>query len=510
MQMQPPMSPQRFLQPLDRVSLVVIVLLAVIIGGLILSGDRSAPRVREFNWQDTQVGADDRALVITFSRPMDRASVEQNLKIDPPLPGKYSWSGRRMAYTLNTPAPYGTSFQVKLENARDRFTQEGSNQASIQPFLGQFQSHDRAFAYIGVDGENAGRLILFNLTRQEKKVLTPANLTVMDFKPYPNSDRILFTATDRTNQPQSLVEQRLYTVTTGIAINSPAALGTQSSLLPFLPEPPPPAPQPSGQVDLLLDNRDYQILKFDLSADGEVIVVQRVNRKNTSDFGPWVLRKDTAPQPLNNKQPGGEFLITPDSSSLAITQGQGLALLPLQPQADPLDFLPKFGTVLGFARDGSAAAMVKFNSDYTRSLYLVSNQGTQKEIFKTTGSIVSAQFDPTKQVLYTLLTNLIPGPTYQEQPYLAAIDLKTALTATDLNKALHPLVLLPPQRDIQVSLAPDGLALLFDQTDSSAQGATEKAIANSRLWLLPLTGDLAVKSQPESLPLPGFHPRWLP
>ncbi len=508
--MQTPTTPAKsFSQPLDRVSITVILLLSILIGALILSGDRSAPRVRAFNWQDKQIGADDSAFVFTFSRPMNHLSVEQNLKIDPPLPGKYSWSGRRMAYTLNTPAPYGTTFQVKLENAQDRFTKAGSNRATLQPFSGQFQSRDRAFAYIGVEGDDAGRLILFNLSKQEKKVLTPANLLVMDFRPYPDSDRILFSATDRAQESQSLVEQKLYTVTTGISIQSPAELGTQSSNLPFLPESPPPAPQPVGQVDLILDNTDYQNLKFDLSADGNVIVVQRVNRKNTNDFGPWILRKDTPAQPLDSKQPGGEFLITPDSASLAITQGQGLALLPLQPQADPLDFLPKFGTVLSFSKDGSLAAMVKFNSDYTRSLYLIGNQGTQKEIFKTTGSILSAQFDPTKQILYCLLTNLVPGASYQEQPYLAAIDLKAALTATDPLKTLYPLVLLPKQRDIQISLAPDGLALLFDQTDSNPQGATEKAIANSRLWLLPLTGDLTAKAQPESLPLPGFHPRWL-
>ncbi|KAM3101006.1 hypothetical protein ACKFKF_10195 [Phormidesmis sp. 146-12] len=505
--MQTPTAPAKpFPQPLDRVSIAVILLLAILIGALILSGDRSAPRVRAFNWQGKQIGADDSAFVFTFSRPMNHLSVEQNLKIDPPLPGKFSWSGRRMAYTLTTPAPYGTTFQVKLENAQDRFT--GSSRASIQPFRGQFQSRDRAFAYIGVEGDDAGRLILFNLSKQEKKVLTPANLLVMDFKPYPDSDRILFAATDRAQQAQSLVEQKLYTVTTGISIQSPAELGTQSANLPFLPESPP-APQPAGQVNLVLDNAEYQNLKFDLSADGNVIVVQRVNRKNTNDFGPWILRKDAPAQPLDSKQPGGEFLITPDSASLAITQGQGLALLPLQPQADPLDFLPKFGTVLDFSKDGSSAAMVKFNNDYTRSLYLISNQGTQKEIFKTTGSILSAQFDPTKQILYCLLTNLVPGANYQEQPYLAAIDLKAAVADTDPLKALYPLVLLPKQRDIQISLAPDGLALLFDQTDTNAQRSDGKEIANSRLWLLPLTGDLTVKAQPESLPLPGFHPRWL-
>ena len=510
MQPTPTASSRQFFQPLDRAALFVMAVLSVVIGLLLLSGDRSAPRVRDFNWQNKQVGSDDSAFVLTFSRPMDHTSVEQNLQIEPSLPGKTSWAGRRMAYTLNAPAPYGTAFRVKLQNAQDRFTQEGADRASLQPFIGNFQSRDRSFAYIGVDGDEAGRLMLFNLTKQEKKILTPQNLVVMDFKPYAQSDRILFSALDRANQAQTLVDQQLYTVTTGLSIESPAQpTDVQKSDWDFFNSVKPSPSQASGQIDRILDNQDYQNLKFDLSADGNVIVVQRVNRKNPNDFGPWMLRSGFAPQPLDNKQPGGEFLITPDSSSLAIAQGQGLALIPLRPQADPLDFLPKFGTVLSFSKDGSSAAMVKFNTDYTRSLFLVTNQGDPKEIFKTTGSIISAQFDPTEQILYCLLTNLVPGATYQEQPYLAAIDLKAAVTQ-GADRALHPMVLLPKQRDIQMSLAPDGLALIFDQTDGEARSPDGKSASNSRLWLLPLNGNLTAKVQPEALPMPGFHPRWLP
>jgi hypothetical protein len=77
-------------------------------------------------------------------------------------------------------------------------------------------------------------------------------------------------------------------------------------------------------------------------------------------------------------------LITPDSNALALLQGQGVAILPLKPGAKPLDFIPKFGQVLSFARDGSAAAMVQFNADPaqpTRSLFLVTNQAFRKNCY---------------------------------------------------------------------------------------------------------------------------------
>ncbi|EKQ69121.1 hypothetical protein OsccyDRAFT_1735 [Leptolyngbyaceae cyanobacterium JSC-12] len=493
-----------FPQPLDRLAITLMIVFAIIIGIVLLTGSRIAPRVRYFTWQDKQVGADDTAFVLSFSRPMNQASVEKNLKIEPPLPGKTSWAGRRMAYTLTEPVPYGTEYRVQLRDAVDFFKQDGVAQVPIQAFEASFRSRDRAFAYIGVQGEEEGRLVLFNLTKGERTILTPPDLVVNDFIPYPLGDRILIGAIHRASQTQGLLEQKLYRVSTGIHLNTPEQLDLQGNTNPLKT----PNSQPAGKLELILDSDEHQNLKFDLSANGRTIVVQRVNRRDPADFGPWILKEGEAPQPLRG-QPGGDFLITPDSDSLAISQGQGLAILPLYPDAKPLDFLPKFGVVLNFTSDGALAAMVKFNGDRSRSLFLVSNQGTQKELLRTTGSIFSAQFDPTKQVLYCLLSELIPGETYQEKPFLAAIDLKTS--------KLTPLLPLPNQRDVQVSLSPDGLAILYDQTlettdpnSNLPQNRGGKAIADSRLWILPLNPADFSTIQPEPLPIPGLRPRWLP
>ncbi|MCU0549339.1 MAG: hypothetical protein MUC48_08325 [Leptolyngbya sp. Prado105] len=501
-------SLRKFPQPLDRVAIALMLATAFLIGILLLSGDRSAPRVRDFTWQGKQIGSDDRAFLLTFSRPMDHPSVEKGLKIQPELKGKVSWAGRRMAYTLEQPAPYGAEFTLSLENARDRFSKEGTNNGILQPFSEKFSSRDRVFAFIGAEGNEAGRLILYNLTKQDKKVLTPENLSVMDFKSYPGNDKILFSAIERTNPPQSLAEQKLYTVGTGIQLNDPAQLGATETTVSATPTQP-------GQITQVLDNRDYQNLKFDLSQDGNVIVVQRLSRRDPNDVGAWILRADQPAQAIDNKQTGGDFLIAPDGESLAVAQGQGLAILPLNSQGEPsrsnLDFLPKFGTILSFSQDGSAAAMVKFNTDYTRSMFLVS-QGVQKEILRIPGSILKAEFDPNNQVLYCLLTNLIQGTNFQEQPYLAAIDLKAAREGKPMEQTLRPLVLLPNQREIEVDLAPDGKALIFDQTqaDDRAKAEVGQDLSNSKLWLLPLKGDLNAKTQPEELPFRGLHPRWLP
>ena len=492
-----------FIQPLDRVAIAVMLLLSLLIGFIILQGDVVMASVRDFTWQNQQIGAEDTSFTLSFSRPMDTKSVEENLKIEPPLAGKTSWAGRRMVYTLITPAPYGTNYKVQLQGAKDKFSeQEGKNRA-IQPFTGNFSTRDRVITYIGADQENQGNLVLYNLTKEQKRVLTPKDLIVMDFKPFPKGDKILFSA--RNSNSQDLLSAQLYTVTTGIPAQSVTEV------------------EPAGKVDLILDNKDYQNLKFDLSPDGETIVIQRGNKANPGDFGLWFMPatsdksgKKTALQRLQS-QPGGDFMITPDSKAVAVAQGQGAAILPLQGDANkPLDFLPQFGLVQAFSKDGSQAAMVKFNTDYTRDLFLVTNQGIQKQLLKTTGSIIDCQFDPALPTLYCLVTQLVSQAEYVEQPYLVAINLKTG--------EQKPLLVLPAeQRNVQMSLSPDGLGLLFDQvmpqTNDNASSANTlttddgEAIASSSLWLMPVLpiADTAINTiKPEKLPLIGFHPRWLP
>ncbi|MDB9436248.1 Ig-like domain-containing protein [Dolichospermum lemmermannii CS-548] len=494
----------KLIQPLDGIAIAVMLLLSVLIGLIIWKGDVVKPMVRTFTWENQQIGAEDLSFSLTFSRPMDSKSIEENLKIDPPLAGKTSWAGRRMVYTLLTPAPYGTNYQVKLEKGQDKYSQaEGKNRV-MQPFTGNFSTRNRVILYIGSAAEIQGQLVLYNLTQEHKKVLTPKDLIVMDFEPFPNGEKILFSA--RSAKNPDLLSAQLYTVSTGIS----SQIGTEIAA--------------AGKVDLILDNKEYQNLKFDLSADGKIIVIQRGKRDNPGDFALWYLstsNDNSAEKPTPKRlqgQPGGDFLITPDSKAVAVSQGQGTAIVSLDGDSNkPLDFLPQFGLVQAFSKDGSQAAMVKFNTDYTRDLFLVTNQGVQKQLLKTTGSILSCQFDSASPSLYCLVTQLISKEQYIEQPYLVSIDLKTGKQ--------KPLLLLPPaQRNVQTSLAPDGLGFLFDQVVPIANNTTPlpantlktddgEPIASSSLWLmpmLPIADNTNIDIKPEQLPLMGFHPHWLP
>jgi hypothetical protein len=484
-------TPQTPSQPLDRVAITVMAVLAVAIALLIWSGDRTLPQVRDFSWQNRTISAEDTAFTLTFNRPIDRATVEQQLKIVPALPGKISWAGSKLAYTLAHPAPYGSTYRVNLQGARETSSQNIGKE--IVPFSGRFRTPDRMFAYIGSSETERGRIVIYNFKTQKPLVISPENLVVTDFKVDRSSQKIVFTASDvRTlqNGQPAIASQQVYSVSTGIAPRNSDSQFT-----------------PPGKLELILNNRDYQNVKFDLSPDGKTVVAQRVNRQKPSDFALWVVPLDKSAPPRPLKQ-SGDFVITPDSTQIAAAVGQGVSIFPIAATEgnNNLDFLPKFGNVLSFANDGSAAAMVQYNSDYTKSLVIVNNLGGERQIFKTTGSLLDAKFSPAKDIIYCLATELkTTAGNSREEPFLAAIDINT--------QKILSLTLLPIQQGIQMSLSPDGLAVMFDQADKGeSTNQIVQGNSNGILWVLPIPPNIRELKTPitaERLPLAGWHPRWL-
>ena len=494
-------------EPIDKVCFSLIAILILVIGFLLeankicISGKcpfKNYTRIREFSWHNRKIAASDTAFILTFERPMDRQSVEKSLVIEPPLPGRISWAGKRLVYTLDSAIPYGKNYRLSLRGARERLRGKDNNGAVIETFVAEFQSRDRAFAYLGSEGEDTGKLILYNLTKQNKTTLSPDHLTVVDFKFSPNGEYIIFSATARDSGIEGLRNLQLYKVTTGLSSTN------RMTKIP-------------GEIELILDNKDYQNNKFDLAGEnGEKIIVQRINRENPADFDLWLVEAGNPPQRLNNQ--GGEFVITPDGKAIAIAQGEGIAIIPLEVEAKPLDFLPKYGRILTFSNNGVGAAMVNFNTDnpqlrYTRSLVYVNNQGIEKELLNIKGSIIDCKFNPSGSNLYCLLTELIEGEKeYREQPYFALIDINSA--------KVIPIVALPDYQDIELSIAPDGFGILFDQiitsegqkTDGEEELITDSAesIVGSRLWLLTLPSLESSTPKLEELAIAGFNPQWSP
>ncbi len=474
----------------DRLVLATILALIAGISSILIQGNQVPTRGENFSWQGRKIGVRDNYFTLSFNRPIDRSDIETSLVINPPLPGKISWAGDRLTYTLTELPIYGKKYQVKLPIAQG------------EDFIGEFYSHDRAFAYIGVNQEERGRLIVCNIiqgpnnvTELKKTILTPGDLVVTDFQIYPRGDRILFSAFDRSDLGRDTPKQQLYTITTGLNHDEHG-----QNL-------------PSGRIERFLDGKTYQNLRFDLSDNGKTLIVQRINHGNPGDASLWVISDDGQSRPLGIQ--ADNFLLSPDGKKAVVSQTGGVAVIPLDVQGGKPQFLPTYEKILAFSRDGRQKLMVKSEPDNQRSLFLLDDRGESRLLLRTANPIISCQFEPRQEkTLYCLKSDLVMGSDgkVKEEPFLGIIELKTG--------KMTPLLALPNYRDVQMSMSPDGVALLFDQLATTPFGVRNdlvtgegSSIADGRLWLLPLPDQFSPNSSTKILPQElnaGFKPRWLP
>ena len=156
--------------------------------------------------------------------------------------------------------------------------------------------------------------------------------------------------------------------------------------------------------------------------------------------------------------------------------------------------------------------MLNYNSDFTQSIFLVTNQGLPKELSRTAGEFLNCQFDPINPQLYCFLTRRKPGKYFYDKLTLEAINWQTF--------AVKPLLVLPDQVETKISLSPEGLELLLDRVFAKqSEPATgdlrtdgPSAISQSSLMLLSLkkTSKFNGDPSPQPLPLQGLRPQWLP
>lgn len=495
------MTQKLFQYPIKKISFIFIAIITLIIT-LLIGGNKiciqnkclfnNDPHVKEFSWEGAKIGANDTSFTLTFNKEMNHESVEKNLIIEPPLPGKISWKDKSLIYTLDDTISYGKNYRLSLLEAKAKLKANNKESANIEPFVSEFQSRDRAFAYIGIEGEEKGKLILYNSTKENQTILTPEDLTVVDFKFSSNGKYIFFLATKKGQGIDGLRFLKLYKVSTGISPNGETEI--------------------PAEIELILDNKDYQNNEFDLAGEnGEIIAIQRINRKNPADVDLWLIQPEKTPEPLHIQ--GGDFLITPNGKNVAIAQGEGIAIIPLEKGAKPLDFFPKYGKVLDFAQNDTGAVMVNFNKNEP-SLVYVKNKGIEKELLDIQGSITDCKFDNSGNHLYCLLTKFIEQKNQiLEENYFALIDIKTT--------KVFLLVALSNSQDIKLSLAPDNFGILFDQlimsknteaTEEEEDLVTDSAepIIGSSLWLLTLPSSLSPNPNLEELPIAGLNPQWSP
>jgi hypothetical protein len=365
---------------------------------------------------------------------------------------------------------------------------------------------EKMFGYIATEGTNRGRLMVQKMGETTSNTVSPSGYIVKDFRFLPNSQAILFAAVPVTKDLPQILSPQIY----------------QTNIT-------------NGTPKLVLDNKEYQNIKFEISPDGKTMVVHRVSNKNPGEFGIFAIDLETN-KTLQRVSQGGSFAITPDSTAIAVAEDTGVVLKPFKTGSKFTTFSNKFGRILSFAPNGSAALFEKYNDNYTHDLFMVSVQGLEKKLLTVTGEIQAAQFTSDSQGVYGIVAELatIPKPHnhdhenhqegdeeeeaagtvgYNSQPYLVAIEVATA-KSTKLYK-LHQ------QQGISMTLAADGRSLIYDQvvTDkgtSTTQRLTApdgQSIAQSKLWMMPLPETInktTTNNTPQDLKLAGYNPRWAP
>lgn len=462
-------------------------------------GDRTPLRVQQFSWEGQQVSVRDKSFTLSLSQAIDPHWVAENLSIEPLLPGKLSWVGKQFFYTLTELPIYGQDYQVKLAAIEDDAKSEAEAPPKatppIEPFVSRFKTRDRVFAYIGTEDADRGRLVLFNLTQQQKSILTPADLVVLNFETYPEGDRLLFSAIPSSGINVTPEDQQLYTVTTGLNFQNI--------------DPPPNA----GQIRPILNAEAYINGRFQLSKNGQRIMVQRINREDPRDRSLWTIEGKAEPRAIGI--PAEEFLISPNADIVAISQQNRLSLVPLGRNSGTIQAKEEFTKLLAFSPDQTQQIALQINNGIY-SIFVIDATQPEPErlLLRTLTPFIDCRFEPRyAETLYCLKIDQSESlGVNTEEPFLSVINLESGEET--------PLLALPNYQDVRLSVSADGVALLFDQVVTATPNPRSElftdqglAVEGGRLWLLALPELRSTSTMqavpPESL-MPGYKPQWIP
>jgi len=206
----------------DRFISSLMIGLAVIILVMVLIGDRTFPKVVSTNLTQQINPAELKYVQLTFNRLMDRKSVEDGFKIDPNVPGKFSWSGKNFVFTPDKSFQYGQIYNLTI--AKTAHSQDGKEME--KNYVQNFGTSQLRIAYLSNDGEDAGKIVFTDLKGNKLKTLTDGSFKIDKFIPSPDGSSIYFLAT-KNNQTSGGAE--LYNL--NIASNQIQQLTNDSKFL---------------------------------------------------------------------------------------------------------------------------------------------------------------------------------------------------------------------------------------------------------------------------------------
>ncbi len=158
--------------------------------GLILVAAVAAPRVVEFSPAEHSRHVGSHApLRLRFSQPMDQASVEGRLSIEPNLPGRLAWDGSTLVFHPLAPWPTDSNIEVSLAP----FARSARWLPMLRGFTWRFQADPARVLYLW-PASGTAQLYALDPETGTREFLAGAEAGVVDYAVSTQGDRLVYAA----------------------------------------------------------------------------------------------------------------------------------------------------------------------------------------------------------------------------------------------------------------------------------------------------------------------------
>lgn len=442
-------------------------------------GDRTLPQITHFNHHLKQISPRSNQLLFSFNREMNRYSVRRGFKIEPEIAGKFSWIGKKMAFTPVIPFEYGRTYQVEIQSAKDV--------KGIDMPVYQSQFHTKTRQFIFLNAQRQLRLWKSDAT----ETLTAPGLLVLDYIPVNDGEQIFFSAVDKNEFKQnSLAHEYHWT-----AFQQLYVFNLSNHSLSKLSEP------------------GFFNFRFSVSLNGQTRLLYRTSlQENTGGW--WVQRYPNTQWQFLSDLDNTSYAITPNGQFMLGKKQLAYYLLSTDPDSEKsAQFLGQFSHTYGFNSNATKILFTLPSPQDGFKIYnyvvLLDHQGRRNTYLENQGLLANLRFSPTKEVLYFTMT--FDQDDYElSVPYhLHAFDLETS--------ALEQLTDDPKWSDESFSVSPDGRQLIFERFDASDgenYGPDLREDIVGHRMTLEMMPDLWIydteKKSLISLGIQGRKPKWIP
>lgn len=332
---------------------------------------RRPPRLQSVAIQQIRSAA--AALDVSFSRPMDRASVATSSLL-PDLPHRWFGQQNRLRLLLESAQPVQGPLTLQLRG-------EDLRQLPLAPQNVWWDPRPHLLAVVpSSEGER------LELRRRDGRwqPLAPAQQTILQIEPLGNGAGVALVSDDSEARQRVLLRQ----------LNQQALSRDQQGLGdPIL-----------GRLEELESGESGTLLFAHLSSNQRGDLLVQLGGFEPDSDRVWIQSPQQKPRELALKA-SGPLRLLPDGNGLVLPSYEGLELLPLDPAADATSrqSLPGSREVKAFCSGSGRALLVRHWPDYRRSVELVIPARPPQQVWLGEAGVMAAACDNGGQRLWLVL-----------------------------------------------------------------------------------------------------------